>query len=387
MRIAYFAPHFAEYAVRLALAQAERGPVWLAVNLENLAQECTPALVEQARARLRLVTFRARTRAQRLVSYGRLAAAMAAFRPDVIHVQEQTDYFVRQLAQAASLMAPVLLTVHDPKPHIGADADWAVRMTPHREALRALAAAFHVHGAHCRRELAASLQDGRPIISTQHGEILLPEPGQARAPERRRLLMFGRMEAYKGLGTLLEAVAILRREGVPFELRLAGRGSELDRLQGAVEADPSITAIRKYLSVGEAVAEFQSASAVVLPYLEATQSGVVAAAFGNHRPVLATHVGGLVDSVRPGITGTLVPPADPAALAGAIRRLLDDDAHWQALMDGVAAWTGDFHWSAVCDALEPAYRGLMASGRRGRERQARRPELDAAPRGAERKVD
>jgi glycosyltransferase involved in cell wall biosynthesis len=48
-------------------------------------------------------------------------------------------------------------------------------------------------------------------------------------------------------------------------------------------------------------------------------------------PVVATHVGSLAEMVADGYTGLLVPPADQAALTGAIRRLLDDPAERQRL--------------------------------------------------------
>src|SRR5512146_668340 len=69
---------------------------------------------------------------------------------------------------------------------------------------------------------------------------------------------------------------------------------------------------------------FRNASVVVLPYIEASQSGVVPLAYQYGKPVVATHVGGLPEAVENGRTGLVVPPRDERALASAILRLLGD---------------------------------------------------------------
>ena len=69
---------------------------------------------------------------------------------------------------------------------------------------------------------------------------------------------------------------------------------------------------------------FQQASVVALPYIEASQSGVVPLAYMHMKPVVATTVGGLPEMVDDGRTGYLVPPRDEQALATAVVRLLRD---------------------------------------------------------------
>ncbi|MFZ9888374.1 MAG: glycosyltransferase, partial [Myxococcota bacterium] len=73
-------------------------------------------------------------------------------------------------------------------------------------------------------------------------------------------------------------------------------------------------------AVHSTAALFARADLVVLPYRSATGSGVIPLAYHYGKPVLATRTGGLVDVVEDGVTGFLVPPNDPAALAAGLRR-------------------------------------------------------------------
>ena len=70
---------------------------------------------------------------------------------------------------------------------------------------------------------------------------------------------------------------------------------------------------------------FQKASVVVLPYLEATQSGVIPIAYNFGKPVIVTDVGSIREVVENGKEGFVIPPRDMKALAVAIVKILSDD--------------------------------------------------------------
>jgi len=78
------------------------------------------------------------------------------------------------------------------------------------------------------------------------------------------------------------------------------------------------------------------------------------------RPLVGSAVGGLLDTVDDGVTGSLVPPHDPAALAAAVQPLLDDPAlraRWGAAARERAV--AHYGWDRVAAQTEDAYAGLL----------------------------
>jgi D-inositol-3-phosphate glycosyltransferase len=79
-------------------------------------------------------------------------------------------------------------------------------------------------------------------------------------------------------------------------------------------------------------------------------------------PVVATAVGGLTDTVVPGVTGDLVPPRDPCALGVALRRLLNDDVRRFSYAAAARDRAGQsYSWRRVATGLAAVY--AAAAGR------------------------
>jgi glycosyltransferase involved in cell wall biosynthesis len=141
--------------------------------------------------------------------------------------------------------------------------------------------------------------------------------------EKRAVLFFGYIRRYKGLGVLIEAMPeILRR--VPLRLVVCGefyegRGETLERIR-ALGLEGRVTIEDRFIPNEAVAGYFCAADAVVLPYLSATQSGIVQVAYHYNRPVIATSAGGLPETVVHGRTGYIVPPDDAGALADAVVR-------------------------------------------------------------------
>lgn len=357
VRVVLFAPHFAEYSLRLAIALRRHGEVLLVLDGDNLDLECKASWVQEARAAgVRLLPYRYRSSLSRAFWFAAIMARALAFRPTILHVQEQADGSSARIVKALSKRLPTLLTVHDPKPHSGRDAERVQRMQAFRQTLRDAASMFHVHGHHCGEMMRDTLERPAEIVETPHGPVLCPDKDEMREGDGRRILFFGRMEYYKGLDVLLDASELLLARGKAHQLVLAGRGEELNRLGERLGAMAHVEVDKRFLSPAEAIQEIQKAGLLVAPYRDATQSGVVAAAYAGGRPVVASRVGGLMDSVIDDLTGLLTPAEDAPALADALERLIDNPALLERLAKGaVGAAQGNSGWASIAEILAAAY--------------------------------
>ena len=137
------------------------------------------------------------------------------------------------------------------------------------------------------------------------------------------ILFFGFVRPYKGLNYLIEALPTVL-ERLEVHLLIAGEfwdsaETYLDLIQ-SLQLENHVTLVDQYVPNEEVGVYFASADLVALPYVDATQSGIVQMAFGFGVPVLTTTVGGLGEAVHDGVTGLLVRPRDSQALASAILR-------------------------------------------------------------------
>ncbi len=353
-RILMVAPHFEEYALRLSAALAAHAEVLLVIDTGVLATEFAERDMP-SHTRLRLSHSSFATPAELV----RLLAELRRFRPDVLHWQEPSGFikagFAAASVTAARRATRTAVTIHDPVPHAGRDARVAARLAALRRFTRRRVDRLFLHGPACvaqyQQDYLRSAKPDARVRLTEHG-ILLPPPTRNPAPTRFRALMFGRMEAYKGLDTLAAALEILARKGQPVAIHIAGNGPELDRLEPRLSQLPGATVTNMFVPARSLVEHIGEATCVLLPYEEASQSGVLAAAFAGGRFVIATHVGGLVDLVGHGSNGLLVPPDDPAALAAALAQAADGPSLCRRLCDGAAETAAQrLDWGRIAEQL------------------------------------
>ncbi|MDN5751831.1 MAG: glycosyltransferase, partial [Nitrosospira sp.] len=196
------------------------------------------------------------------------------------------------------------------------------------------------------------------VFSIPHGPLFDQQPDFDWKPGN--CLFFGRIEAYKGLPYFIEAIRILRGEGMPITGVIAGRGTELDRLKTSLQNDSGFVIKDRYLSPAEVRDCFLQANVVVLPYVDATQSGVAACALGIGRPVIATKVGSLPDMVRDGKSGILVPPKDSAAVAAAIRLVVEKPELARSMAkSALELAAGELSWREIARKTSHVYEQAM----------------------------
>ena len=178
--------------------------------------------------------------------------------------------------------------------------------------------------------------------------------GQGSAPGVRRILFFGHVREYKGLHVLLDAMKLIPEEERP-HLTTAGEfydpETEYTDHIGKLGIEDHVEINNRYIPNEEVGRFFQATDLVVLPYISATQSGILQMAYHFNKPVIITDVGGLPDFVERGGTGYVVPPDDPSALADAIIRFYADRDRVD-FTDNVRTYKKRFSWVTVAEAIE-----------------------------------
>ena len=192
------------------------------------------------------------------------------------------------------------------------------------------------------------------------------------------LLYFGRLEYEKGIHELITALPRIRRTHPGTTLTIAGDGTQQDWLVELARKHKVLKCVR---FAGRAeheqlLALLHRVDIAVLPshYEPFGIVALEAAAAGT--PLVTSDVGGLGEAVIDGRTGLSFPPRDVAALADAVRAVLDDPA--AAQRRAVAArerLTSDFDWHTVAVRTAGVY---LAAKRREREPPPRRPIVEHA---------
>jgi glycosyltransferase involved in cell wall biosynthesis len=251
------------------------------------------------------------------MGYFRIARAIKSFGPDVVHFPLSHPWNAVLASMLGSI--PLVFTIHDPVPHTGAQWRRVTEVTHHfmyQRASRIVALCHHSLNSLPERVKGKAVVIPHPAF--EHYRIDVP-PSK---PDRQRVIFFGRLEPYKGLEIFCESAEQLRHAGVDVDFIIAGPGDLSRCLQG--KPPTAVTVINRFLSEREVSQLLASASLLVLPYTDGTQSGVLAAAYAAGLPVVATTVGSFPEFVHEEVSGLLVPPNDSSALASAIRRVLLD---------------------------------------------------------------
>ncbi len=303
-----------------------------------------------------------------------LRAALRSKRPDVLHTHNSVAHYYAVAAAAGLRIGRVINTRHGMGPAlqnrrldllyraalVGTDTAVAVCRAGRDRFVRARVippakAAVIANGidvgaivarrATARAELMAAL--GRDPASTVIGTV-------------------GRLSAVKDHATLLRAVELLRRDGRATELVIVGDG-ELRAPLEAMTRELGIAPFVHFLGMRQDVGRLLGAFDIFA--LSSTSEGYSLAlveAAAAALPIVATQVGGNGDIVVEGFNGLLVPPADDAALAHALGRLIDDGALRQRLGDAGRAWA--LAHSSV-EAMGQAYLALYGGAAPVRARQ------------------
>jgi glycosyltransferase involved in cell wall biosynthesis len=207
----------------------------------------------------------------------------------------------------------------------------ATHIVPASEAARDdVGRVYKVPGGKCRvfyNSLADPLSDAADNDAASEGA------GQGRGGRENNLVCVGRLFPTKGQDVLVRALALLKERAPDARVEFVGGGPDEAALR---ELSRSLGVERMCRFAGavshdEVLARVRAAAVTVVPSRSDNNPLVVIESLALGVPVVASAVGGIVESITDGVEGFLVPPEDPAALADRLARLLADSSLRQAM--------------------------------------------------------
>jgi glycosyltransferase involved in cell wall biosynthesis len=279
---------------------------------------------------------------------GRVARRLAEDRPDFAICAMPALLDGRMTTALRGAGIPYAVIVHDAVGHPGEMLNFQImgqyRLLRHAQVLFALSQ--HVETALRRQGFGEKTQR---VVKLWHPPIRFGGTAPVMAHGGLvRLLYFGRLLSYKGLDLLADAMQRLGPD-IPFQLRVCGDGPDSSSL-ARLRVLPHVTVEQRWVGEDELPGLLGWADAVVLPYREASQSGVAALAIAAGRHVLATNVGGLPEQLA-GVPGARLCAPTAAAIADGMLKLVADLAATPPLQDGTARVDAAVDWPAMALAM------------------------------------
>lgn len=352
-RIALLSFIFPEYCIQLGNALSEKAELYLLLPERHVLfyRDCIAPAVRAVPFRLP----RLRSLPSNVLMIRKVLSSLGDISPEIVHLQVGHPWFNLKMP-ALSRKYPFVTTVHDVNTHTGDREskkfifrDLAIRYSDH----------FIVHGQWLRQQFISKY--GVPekrVHAVHHGvySIYRHFIREDFDEEKSHVLFFGRIWDYKGLEYLIRAEPIISREIRDVKITIAGTGDNFEKYDRMMINRDRYNILNRYIDNGETAELFQKASVVVLPYVGASQSGVVPLAYAFSKPVVVTDVGSLSEVVEQGRTGFVVPPRDSERLADAIITLLkNDDLRCRMKKNITEKVDGELNWERIADKTLGVY--------------------------------
>ena len=302
----------------------------------------------------------------------RVAALVRRRRAAVVHVQNSPLVVAGWLAARAA-RARLIVTIRDlaylePADNArvaesfkhAADGWWAWLERRAKRAAAARADAIVFVSEALRSRYAG--EQPRLAASARVVHNIAPAAAAAEAPrDPATILYVGKLSTGKGLHVLYDAIPLVARQVPDARFVLAGRPGA-----GFVEPPPEVRAHVTFagrLTAKEVHDLLARSTVLVVPSIwPEPLSRVILEGMSAGVPVITTSAGGSTEAVEHGVSGWIVPPGDPGALAGAIGHVLADAVLARRLADGArAAYEQRFSAGAIVPQVLSMYEETLAS--------------------------
>jgi glycogen(starch) synthase len=192
-------------------------------------------------------------------------------------------------------------------------------------------------------------------------DVAAVRAAQPEQRERPYVLGIGRLVPQKGFDLLIDAFAQIAGTHPELDLLLAGDGPARADLERRARDLGTRVSFLGAVPATRAFALHAGAKAFVLPSRHEPQGIVVIEAMAAGTPVIATRVGGVPETVRDGENGLLVSGGNAAALADALRDVLDQPEAARRRAERAALDVTAYDWLRIVDAYQDCYADAQAA--------------------------
>jgi glycosyltransferase involved in cell wall biosynthesis len=295
-----------------------------------------------------------------ILSTVRIARYIAEIMPDVVHLQSGLLW---ELPLAKIFPGITFVgTIHDVTKHP------AYTFRPHPHNLMAqignVVSGIIVHSPRLQVEASERFRlhaANNRIFVLPHGVITRYGIGVTQVAPRDggRILLFGGLNKWKGIEYLIKAEPIIRSRMPHVKIRIAGASSTPDYHRKLLSEEQNIELWLGRQSDDSVRKLFEWADVLVLPYIQASQSGVLHLGMAFSVPPVVTSVGGLPDVVMNGRNGLVVEPHDVQGLADAVVRMLSDLDLRKVVIENLALEKETtYNWATIARQTISIYRQL-----------------------------
>ena len=248
----------------------------------------------------------------------------------------------------------VIVTLHDPIPHKGASkvlVSLYTKATKKADKIIVLSQKFV--------DVTANLygKNKKDIYVIPHGifdnykKVYDAKLRHEYDNSKVNFLFFGRITPYKGLDVLATAYKKLKNDYDNVALTIVGNG-DFNSYKESYSKLRNVEIINRWIKDEEVYGFYDQAEVItVLPYIEATQSGVIPVAMANESLVICTNTGGLTEQVEDGVTGKLVAAGDAEDLYIAMKEVVESGIDRQ-IIGNAKKHIEELSWDKLANKLK-----------------------------------
>ncbi len=286
---------------------------------------------------------------------------------DVLHAQYGYPTGWAVLLAAADLGLPSVVSIQ------GGDGHWVGSCCEtHYQAFRRVldhASALLIGGASFIAEVSERMGVPPARFTRVPGAVdttrFVPGHALGAVAPAPRLLYHGRVDRRKGVLDFIEALVLLRAQGVAFAATISGIGPDAEPAQVLAQGHgfaPDALRFSGYADYEATPRFYAEADIFASPTYAEGFSNTILEAMASGLPVASCAVVGVTDCLRDGDNGLLTPAGDVAAHAAALRRLIEDGALRRSLAErALAEARAVYSWDAVGAQIMGIYAGLVGS--------------------------